>query len=93
MNMKFRFVFHLVFAVALLPAAASGESVPDTVYLQEIGRKIVTPDPLRAVAVFDRNVYVGSEKGLSLLTNNHLNPVSALNFVRNLGEVGGGCGS
>ena len=76
MNMNCRFL--LALAVSCMPTAVLGESVPDTVYPQEVGRRIVSPEPLHAVAVFDGEVYVGSKKGLSLLDNNQLSPVSAL---------------
>ena len=78
MNVKSRFVVVLALVAARLPVAASGESVPDTVFLQEVGRKIVTPEALRAAAVFDGNVYFGSEKGLLRLDNHQLRSVSAL---------------
>src|SRR6185437_11908336 len=49
--------------------------VRDDVYLQEIGRKVLSDEPLNTVAVFAQKVYVGSGKGLYRLNDDKLEPV------------------
>lgn len=48
---------------------------PDVPFLQEIGRQVPTSIPLRAVAVFEGRVWVGSAEGLAELKNDRLEPV------------------
>ena len=53
-----------------LSAAAPADSphlwrpAPDNVYLQEIGRKIATPQPLTSVATVSGRVFAGGDAGL-----------------------------
>lgn len=64
-------------AVSALAAAPGGltnavtphlwRPVPDTVYLQEIGAKIITEKPVTSVAVFGRNVYLVESGALKML--------------------------
>src|SRR5262249_20081312 len=67
--------------LAILASAADSETphlwqpVRDDVYLQEVGRKVVSDQPLNAVAAFARSVYVGSDKGLYRLNEDKLEPV------------------
>ena len=43
------------------------QPVRDDVYLQEVGRKVVTSFPLTSVAIHDGNVFAGSTNGLHIL--------------------------
>ncbi|HXT39417.1 MAG TPA: hypothetical protein VN887_05290 [Candidatus Angelobacter sp.] len=67
--------------LAFLASAADPETphlwhpVRDDVYLQEIGRKVLSDEPLNTVAVFAQKVYVGSGKGLYRLNDDKLEPV------------------
>ncbi len=74
------------FAVALALATAAPtlgapdhpqawQPMRDDVYLQEVGRQIASAEPLTAVAVFDDQVYAGSEQGLVRLDADQLAPV------------------
>jgi len=70
--------------LAVLASIANTETphrwrpVRDEVYLQEVGRKVLSDDPLNAVAVFAKMAYAGSDKGLYRLNNDKLEPVSEM---------------
>lgn len=53
------------------------QPAPDHVYLQEVGRQVVSSQPLSAVAVFQTNLYAGSSAGLFILRSNELIAVPA----------------
>ena len=69
----------LCFFIGLMPVQAFElwRPVPDNVFLQEIGSKVVTPEPLHAVEIFKGKLYAGSENGLFLLEDDQLRPVRA----------------
>ncbi|HUL51288.1 MAG TPA: hypothetical protein VLU94_01760, partial [Candidatus Nitrosotalea sp.] len=48
------------------------QSVPDEVFLQEVGHKVQSEEPLNAIAVFEHKVYAGSSKGLYRLDEDRL---------------------
>lgn len=48
------------------------QPVRDDVYLQEVGRKVVTASPLSSVAVFEGKVHAGSASGLLVLKGDAL---------------------
>ncbi len=54
------------------------QPVSDGVFLQEIGRKVSSAEPLNAVASFAGNVYAGSDKGLYRLDGDELVPTPEL---------------
>jgi len=54
------------------------QPLADDVFLQEVGRKVPSTEPLSAVAVFSGQVFVGSEKGLSRLDGEKFVPVAGL---------------
>ena len=61
-------------------AAAQGQQplwkpAADTIYLQEIGTKIVTDDPITALAVHDSSLYAVMEGWLARLADGRLTPV------------------
>lgn len=60
---------HCLVIVAWATGAAAGGWTPvrDTVYLQEVGRVIPTPRPVRAVASVGETVYLGQDAGLARL--------------------------
>src|SRR5580765_7021738 len=72
--------------LAVLASTANAETkhlwhaVRDGVYLQEVGRKVSSDEPLNAVTVFAQKVYAGSDKGLYRLSDDKLEP------VREMGE-------
>ncbi|NUN97614.1 MAG: hypothetical protein HUU16_15730, partial [Candidatus Omnitrophica bacterium] len=59
-------------------AAPLWRPIPDTVYLQETGRKIKTEFPLTAVAVYNGQVFLGSDSGLLRLDNDQIAPDPAI---------------
>jgi hypothetical protein len=70
-------------AFAITSSAAPGETrawqpVKDDVFLQEVGRQVASSQPLTAVAVFEGQVYVGSDQGLFRLEADQLIPVDKL---------------
>ena len=65
-----------------LPAQQTVPATPivqDTVYLQEVSKRIATREPLTAVAAVEGAVFAGSSKGLYQLFENGLGPVTAVN--------------
>jgi hypothetical protein len=52
--------------------------VPDDVFLQEVGRKVTTAEPLSSVAVLGNRVYAGSAAGLWELQGGKLAAISAV---------------
>lgn len=64
-------------AAGLSGTQSSGSpSMPDSVYLQEIGARIVSDHPLTCVAAEGARVWVGSEQGLEVLAGDRLQPVA-----------------
>lgn len=61
-----------------LPAPSSAHPIPDTVYLQEIGRKFPTTEPLVSVAAHRGDVFAGTAKGLLRLRESVLSPVEGV---------------
>ena len=66
---------------ALFPAMAAPserlwQPVRDEVFLQETGRRVIAPEALETVAVFDRKVFAGSSKGLYRLADGKLTPLA-----------------
>jgi len=70
--------------LAVLASTANSQTPPlwhpvrDDVYLQEVGRKVPSDEPLNAVAVFEQKVYAGSDKGLYWLNDEKLERVREL---------------
>ena len=62
-------------AAALPP---SWQTVRDDVYLQEVGKKISSAEPLWAVGALGEQVFVGSTNGLFTLDKEHLTEVAAV---------------
>lgn len=72
-------------ALTAVRAAAPAKSPPhlwkpiaDEVYLQEVGRKVATSQPVTAVAVHEGKAFTGSAQGLSVLQGEVLNEVPAM---------------
>jgi len=55
-----------------IPKNPRWRPVKDDVYLQEVGRKIETKEPVRAVAVLDGVLYAGGERGVQRLEGGKL---------------------
>ena len=71
--------------LSLGAGASTAAAIPDDVYLQEIGRKIPTTEPLTAVAVYDGQIYAGTDRGLLRLEGTRLVPDAGLSHpVRRL---------
>lgn len=76
-------LFAIAIAGLVLPIpAASGsrlwQPAPDDIFLQEVGRKVSSPVPLTAVALFENHLYAGSTQGLWRLESNRLAHVPEL---------------
>jgi hypothetical protein len=56
----------------------SRQSAKDSVYLQEVGRQVLSSDALSALAVFDDQLYAGSDHGLRMLVGDQLKPVAQM---------------
>ena len=65
-------------APAASPPPRQWQPGRDEVFLQEVGRKVASAEPLSAVAVFEGKVYAGSEKGLYQLDGDRLAAVPEL---------------
>ena len=94
--MCLRFVFGLSLVLgpaveAAEPAGArGGQRVRDDVFLQEVGRQVVTAEPLTAVALHGSEVFIGSGKGVMRLVGGTLVEDAAMRApVRRLVSAGG----
>ena len=65
-------------AVMPLQAFELWDPIRDNMYLQEVGSKVVTSEPLRAVTIFEGALYAASNNGLFLLEDDKLQPVREL---------------
>lgn len=54
----------LATATAIAPAVSVAAPIPDSVYLQEIGRQIASPEPIRTVTALDGVFFAGTDRGL-----------------------------
>ncbi len=80
----------LVLRAAETVTSHAGQAIRDDVFLQEVGRQIVTPEPLTAVAVQGDQVFVGSGKGVAQLVDGKLVAEAALQVpVQRLVAAGG----
>lgn len=64
------------FPSTILGADSHSGMAEDSVFLQEVGRQIVTSKPLRTLAWFDETLFVGHEDGISCLKNGKLIPLA-----------------
>ncbi len=72
----------------MLPAIAA--PLPDTVYLQEVGRSVTSSIPLTAVGTAAGRVYAGTKAGLVFLDGEHWSPEpSVTGAVHRLTRAGG----
>ena len=77
-------------AVADPAGARGGQRVRDDGFLQEVGRQVVTAEPLTAVAVHGGEVFVGSGKGVIRLVGGTLVEDAAMRSpVQRLVSAGG----
>jgi len=78
------------FAGVPIPGDPRWRPVEDKVYLQEVGRKIGTAEPVLAVAVLDGVLYAGSRQGVKRLEGDKLVPAGGPRVaVRRLKVLGG----
>ncbi len=54
------------------------QSISDDVYLQEVGRQVASQEPLTSIAVFENQVFAGSNLGLLVLKDEQLVSVDEL---------------
>lgn len=65
-------------------------AIPDEVFLQEVGAKIPSSEPITSVATVDNEVWAGTGKGLSRLKNNQLETDATLQIpIQRLVTVNG----
>lgn len=65
-------------------------SIPDDVFLQEVGTQVASSEPVTSVAVNDGTVWAGSAKGLLRLRENKLEPQTDLQIpIERLVATGG----
>ena len=73
-----------------IPTDPMWSPVKDDVYMQEVGRKVETKEPVLAVAVFDDVLYVGNQSGVLRLKGDTLVPAGGpQNAIRRLKVVKG----
>jgi hypothetical protein len=82
------FIGALAFSVLTLHAAAVAP-VPDSVYLQEWGRKVSSESALRSVAVAGAEILVASDQGVFALEDGHLVPRGLALPIRRLRQMSG----
>src|SRR3954470_1371501 len=56
----------------------AGEPIRDEIFLQEVGRQILSPKPLSSVGVAQNAVFAGSDEGLFELAGDKLRKVAAV---------------
>ncbi len=77
-------------AIAETILAHSWRPAQDDVFLQEVGRQVMTKEPLTSVAVQGTNIFAGSDKGLFRLRGDELTAVDAVpSPVKRLVSVAG----
>ena len=74
----FRALTGVVFLLTQNVIAQQQQPIRDSVYLQETGRKITTPQALTSLAVFENKLYAASSAGIAVLEGNQLIPLPDL---------------